>query len=82
MRESPQVVTARKHLGLAESDFRSGDGLAHLEKALALLEEIALYGTDERVRCARGLGTSAASRAMKSSGSKITCRLPPEVSSR
>lgn len=28
------------------------------------------------VRCARGFGTSAASRAIKSSGSKITCVVP------
>jgi hypothetical protein len=30
----------------------------------------------DRVRWARGLGTSAARRAMKSSGSKITCVVP------
>lgn len=42
MREPAQLVSARQHLSLAESQFRSADGLAHLEEGLALLEEVML----------------------------------------
>jgi hypothetical protein len=40
--EPAQLVSARLHLSLAESNYRSGDGLFHLEEGLALLEEVRL----------------------------------------
>lgn len=45
MSESPALTAARRHLGNAESGYRSAEGLAHLEEGLALLEEVALDGS-------------------------------------
>ena len=42
MAEPAQLASARKHLSLAESNYRSEDGLFHLEEGLALLEEVTL----------------------------------------
>jgi hypothetical protein len=42
MAEPRQLAAAREHLSQAEADYRSGDGLFHLEEGLALLEEVAL----------------------------------------
>lgn len=47
MTEPAQLISARRHLSLAESQFRSADGLAHLEEGLALLEEVMLDSTAE-----------------------------------
>lgn len=44
MPEPVQLVSARQHLSLAESQVRSAAGLAHLEEGLALLEEVLLDG--------------------------------------
>lgn len=58
---SSQLVSARRHLGLAEADYRSRDGLIHLEEGLALLEEISLDGTaEEQAIAANLLGTYSA----------------------
>ncbi len=40
MVEPQQLRAARQHLSQAESDYRSEDGLFHLEEGLALLEEM------------------------------------------
>ncbi len=40
MVESPQLRSAREHLARAEANYRSDDGLFHLEEGLALLEDI------------------------------------------
>jgi hypothetical protein len=40
MDEPAELAAARKHLARAESDYRSEDGLFHLQEGLALLEEI------------------------------------------
>lgn len=62
MPESPQLASARKHLGLAEADYRSRESLACLEEGLALLEEIALDGTDEEKAIATNLLRTYAER--------------------
>jgi hypothetical protein len=40
MVEPPQLRAARQHLSQAESEYRSDDGLFHLEEGLALLDEM------------------------------------------
>jgi hypothetical protein len=42
MAEPVKLTAARQHLSLAEANYRSKDGLLHLEEGLALLEEVAL----------------------------------------
>lgn len=44
MAEPAQLVSAREHLSLAEAEFQSEAGLAHLTEGLALLEEVAFDG--------------------------------------
>ena len=44
MSESQALTRARQFLSQAESDYRSVDGLHHLEEGLTLLEEVALDG--------------------------------------
>ena len=43
-RESAELTAARTHLACAEADYRSKDGLAHLQEGLALLEGVAFDG--------------------------------------
>lgn len=45
MVESQQLRTARQHLSRGEANYRSEDGLFHLEEGLALLEQV--LGGDE-----------------------------------
>ena len=40
MVDSPQLLAARERLSLAETQYRSEEGLLHLEEGLALLEEV------------------------------------------
>jgi hypothetical protein len=40
MVDSPQLRAARERLSLAETQYRSEEGLLHLEEGLALLEEV------------------------------------------
>jgi hypothetical protein len=47
MAEPPELASAREHLSRAESDYRSVDGLFHLEEGLALLAGVALDGAKE-----------------------------------
>lgn len=55
MPEPPNLVSAREHLSRAESDYRSDDGLYHLQEGLALLEEIILDGKPEHQTVAANL---------------------------
>lgn len=58
--ESRKLAAARQHLSRAETEFRSADGLAHLEEGLGLLEEIMLDGgTRDRAIAANLLSTYA-----------------------
>jgi hypothetical protein len=40
MIQSPRLLAARERLSLAETKYRSEEGLLHLEEGLALLEEV------------------------------------------
>jgi hypothetical protein len=55
MAEPAQLASAREHLSLAEANYRSGDGLLHLEEGLALLEEVMLDGATEHQAVAQNL---------------------------
>jgi len=55
MTEPPQLASARGHLSLAEANYRSSDGLFHLEEGLSLLEEVMLDGATEHQAVARNL---------------------------
>lgn len=58
MPEPTTLVAARDHLSRAESDYRSADGLFHLQEGLALLEEVILDGEpDHRVVAGNLLST-------------------------
>ncbi|HLT91037.1 MAG TPA: hypothetical protein VKZ85_08855 [Woeseiaceae bacterium] len=60
--EPGKLVEARRHLGAAESGYRSPEGLAHLEAGLALLEEVALDAADEHRTVAANLLAAYSSR--------------------
>jgi hypothetical protein len=47
MPEPAAILTARRHLSLAEASYRSADGLFHLQEGLALLDEVSA-GDDTR----------------------------------
>lgn len=66
MNEPAQLVDARKHLSLAESRFRTDDGLAHLQEGLALLEEVMLDGAAGQRAIAANLLTTYANRICES----------------
>jgi hypothetical protein len=66
MVEPTQLVSAREHLSLAESNYRSGDGLFHLEEGLALLEEVALDGATEHKAIAANLLLTYSTRIFES----------------
>ncbi len=55
MAEPQSLLSARKHLARAESDYRSEDGLVHLEEGLGLLADVALDGEPEHRRVAANL---------------------------
>ena len=66
MAEPANLASARKHLSLAEANYRSKDGLAHLEEGLALLDEVAL-DSDEKYRVTgRNLLSTYSSRICES----------------
>lgn len=66
MPESRELSAARKHLGLAESGYRSAKGLGHLQDGLGLLEEIELDGTDEHKAVAANLLATYSARICES----------------
>jgi hypothetical protein len=66
MAEPAKLIAAREHLSLAESNYRSGDGLVHLEEGLALLEEVALDGTTEHKTVAHNLLSTYSTRICES----------------
>ena len=66
MAEPAKLVSAREHLSLAESNYRSEDGLVHLEEGLALLEEVALDGAREHKAVAHNLLSTYAARICES----------------
>jgi hypothetical protein len=66
MAEPAQLASARKHLSLAESGYRSVDGLIHLEEALSLLDEVALDGEEKFSAIARNLLSTYSSRICES----------------
>lgn len=66
MAEPVKLTAAREHLSLAESGYRSADGLVHLEEGLALLEEVLLDGAREHRTIARNLLTTYSARICES----------------
>lgn len=66
MNESARVASAREHLARAEADYRSGDGLFHLEEGLSLLEEVTLDGDAGQERVAANLLSAYSSRICES----------------
>jgi len=62
MAEPANLASARKHLSLAEANYRSEDGLVHLEEGLALLDEVALDSEKEYQAIARNLLRTYSSR--------------------
>jgi hypothetical protein len=66
MTEPAPLISAREHLSLAESDYRSEDGLFHLEEGLALLEEVALDSAKEHQAVAANLLSTYSTRICES----------------
>jgi hypothetical protein len=66
MTEPANLASARKHLSLAESSYRSEDGLIHLEEGLALLDEVALDGEKKYQEIAKNLLSTYSSRICES----------------
>jgi hypothetical protein len=66
MAEPANLLSARKHLSLAESGYRSEDGLVNLEEGLALLDEVALDGEEKYQPIARNLLSTYSSRICES----------------
>ena len=66
MAEPRQLASARKHLSLAESDYRTEDGLHHLFEGLALLEEVALDGDAQYRTVATNLLSTYSTRICES----------------
>jgi hypothetical protein len=64
--EPAQLASARQHLSIAESNYRSEDGLFHLEEGLALLEEVTLDGSREHRSVALNLLSTYSSRICES----------------
>lgn len=62
MAEAADIDRARDHLSRSEHDYRSGDGLRHLEEGLAVLETVALDGSDEQKAIANNLLATYAAR--------------------
>jgi hypothetical protein len=66
MKEPAQLASARQHLARAEEDYRSEEGLFHLEEGLALLEELALSANVEHRPVAANLLSTYSSRICES----------------
>jgi hypothetical protein len=66
MAEPAKLIAAREHLSLAESNYRSEDGLVHLEEGLVLLEEVALDGATEHETVAHNLLSTYSTRICES----------------
>ncbi|MEX2124797.1 MAG: hypothetical protein WD795_12960 [Woeseia sp.] len=66
MAEPEPLVKAREHLSRAESDYRSEDGLFHLEEGLALLEKVALDSATEHQTIAANLLSTYSTRICES----------------
>jgi hypothetical protein len=66
MAEPIKLTAARAHLSLAESNYRSEDGLVHLGEGLALLEEVALDGATEHKAVAHNLLSTYSARICES----------------
>jgi hypothetical protein len=66
MAEPALLVAAREHLSRAESNYRSPDGLFHLEEGLALLEEVALDGVPAQRAIAANLLSTYSTRICES----------------
>jgi hypothetical protein len=66
MAEPVKLTAAREHLSQAESNYRSAEGLVHLEEGLALLEEILLDGARGQRTVARNLLTTYSTRICES----------------
>ena len=66
MAEPAQLTSAREHLALAESNYRSEDGLFHLEEGLGLLEQVALEGATEHKAIAQNLLSAYSARICES----------------
>ena len=80
-RRCAQVMAARRSAGVVTSGASSVRALLPLPRLAGVTcARCALLGAKtpwKRVRLTRGLGTKATSRAMKSSGSNMTCVVPP-----
>ena len=66
MGEPANLASARKHLSLAEANYRSKDGLVHLEEGLALLDEVALDSEKKYQAIAKNLLSTYSSRICES----------------
>ena len=66
MAEPADLASAREHLSRAESDYRTEDGLFHLEEGLALLEDVALDGAPEQRDVAANLLSTYSTRICES----------------
>ena len=79
-RRCAQVIDARRSLGVFSCPSAHALGLLPLPRFAGVTRaRCLLLGANtpwKRVRLTLGLGTRAASRAMKSSGSKMTCVVP------
>ena|SRR5690606_2626137 len=62
MAEPANLASARKHLSLAEANYRSKDGLVQLEEGLALLDEVALDSEKKYQAIAKNLLSAYSSR--------------------
>src|SRR5690606_448103 len=80
LRRCAQRIAERCSAGVRSSDGCGLFGLPHRPRRAGVMRALlGLFGATtpwKRVRFSRGGGTRAASRAMKSSGSKITCVVP------
>jgi len=66
MIEPSKLQSAREHLARAEAQYRSGDGLFHLEEGLALLDEVMAGEAPGFRTVARNLAATYADRICKS----------------
>jgi hypothetical protein len=75
-----QLIDARRSAGVCSSPASVAFGLFPLPRLAGVTNARCwLFGANtpwKRVRLTRGLGTRAASRAIKSNGSKMTCVVP------
>ena len=62
MIESPRLLAARECLSLAEAQYRSEEGLLHLEEGLAILEELRTGGSPAERMVAQNLVATYSNR--------------------